>query len=121
MKAKIPDSITKHRAGFFQDLILNARLILRLLGDRRVPILLKAMPVGALVYWVVPDLVPGPIDDALVMWIGVSLFLELCPPEVVEEHRKALLQIRSGVTEVPLDPKTDDASQDVVDGEFHDL
>jgi hypothetical protein len=55
------------------------------------------------------------------MWIGISLFLELCPPEVVEEHRKALLQIRSGVTKVTPDPKADDASQDVVDGEFHDL
>ncbi len=121
MNAKIPDSITKNKPGFLQDLVLNAKLIMRLLGDRRVPILLKAMPVGALVYWLVPDLVPGPIDDALVMWIGVSLFVELCPPEVVAEHRKALLQIRSGETEVPPDPKADDADQDVVDGEFHDL
>lgn len=121
MNGKIPDSITKSHAGFFQDLLLNARLILRLMADRRVPIILKAMPVGALVYWIVPDLVPGPFDDALVMWIGVTLFVELCPPDVVAEHRKALLQIRSGVMEVPPDPKDGDGSQDVVDGEFRDL
>ena len=121
MKAKTPDSITKNNPGFLQDLVLNAKLILRLMGDSRVPIILKAMPVGALAYWLVPDLVPGPIDDALVFWIGVTMFVELCPPEVVAEHRKALELIRSGATEVPSDAKTDNASQDVVDGEFHDL
>jgi len=121
MKAKNPDNITKNRAGFLQDLVLNAKLLYRLMADPRVPIILKAMPVGALAYWLVPDLVPGPIDDGLVIWIGITLFVELCPPAVVEEHRKALMLIRSGASEVPPDAKTDDASQDVVDGEFHDV
>ena len=49
------------------------------------------------------------------------MFVELCPPAVVEEHRKALMMLRSGASEVPPDAKTGDASQDVVDGEFHDL
>ena len=56
MKAKDPDSITKDRAGFLQDLVSNAKLILRLLGDPRVPILVKALPIGTLAYWLVPDL-----------------------------------------------------------------
>jgi hypothetical protein len=121
MKAKTPDNITKSNPGFLQDLVLNAKLILRLMADPRVPIILKAMPVGALAYWLVPDLVPGPIDDGLVFWIGVTMFVELCPPEVVAEHRKALLLMRSGATEVPPDENAKDASQDVVDGEFKDL
>jgi uncharacterized membrane protein YkvA (DUF1232 family) len=121
MKAKSPDSITKSKANFFQDLILNARLIMRLMGDSRVPIYLKAMPVAAMAYWLIPDLAPGPIDDGLVIFIGITLFLELCPSAVVEEHRKALLLERSGATVVEPDAPTGDASQDVVDGEFRDL
>jgi hypothetical protein len=121
MKAKTPDSIAKNRAGFLQDLVLNGKLILRLMADPRVPIILKAMPIGALAYWLAPDLVPGPVDDGLVIWIGITLFVELCPADVVEEHRKALQLERSGATAVSPDGKTGDASQDVVDGEFRDL
>lgn len=77
--------------GFFPSLLAEARLVLRLLGDGRVSALLKLLPLGSVVYTVFPDLLPGPLDDALIVGVGVYLFIELCPPDVVAEHRKALL------------------------------
>ena len=81
----------KEDPGFFHNLGIQFRLILRLLGDSRINPLLKLLPIGSLIYLVFPDILPGPIDDAAILGIGVYLFLELCPPELVEEHRQALL------------------------------
>lgn len=92
----------------------NLRLIIRLLKDSRINVLLKLLPIGALIYLVVPfDLIPIiPIDDGLVIWLGGYLFLELCPLEIVEEHRRAL----SG-QDIPVG----EGSKSVVDGEFKDI
>ena len=68
----------------------HIRLALRLLMDPRVPWYLKILPVAALVYFIVPDLIPTPLDDAVVLMVGVGLFLELAPKEVVEEYRQLL-------------------------------
>jgi hypothetical protein len=76
--------------GVLYELGVRLKLILRLMGDRRVNPLLKLLPVGTLLYLLVPDLVIGPIDDAVVIWLGSILFVELCPPEVVEEHMDSL-------------------------------
>ncbi len=76
--------------GFFQDLTLRIKLILRLMGDGRVNPLLKLLPVGSLIYLVMPDIAPGPIDDAAVIWLATYLFVELCPPDVVKEHLEGL-------------------------------
>lgn len=91
----------------YKGLSLTVRLILRLMGDSRVNILLKLLPIGALVYMIIPEPLPI-IDDALVVGLGLYGFIELCPQDVVEEHRARL----SGkVTE---QVKNDD----VVDTEF---
>lgn len=76
--------------GFVQDLTLRIKLIMRLLGDSRVNPLLKLLPIGSLIYLVVPDIAPGPIDDAAVIWLATYLFVELCPPNVVQEHLENL-------------------------------
>lgn len=76
--------------GFFSELSQRLRLVIRLMRDERVSPLLKLMPVGSLLYLIVPDLAPGPIDDAAVIWLGGYLFVELCPPDVVEEHIREL-------------------------------
>ena len=65
--------------GVFQDLTLRVKLILRLIGDGRVNVLLKLLPIGSLVYLVLPDLAVGPIDDAAIIWLATYLFVELCP------------------------------------------
>lgn len=77
-------------SGFFWELSARIKLILRLLADGRVNPLLKLLPIASLAYLLVPDLAPGPIDDALIIWLGAYLFVELCPPEVVEEHLKKI-------------------------------
>lgn len=87
------DIVPSHDSGFFQDLALRIKLILRLIGDRRVNPLLKLLPVGTIIYLFVPDLVIGPLDDAAVIWLGNYLFVELCPPEVVSEHMRALTSV----------------------------
>ena len=91
MAEKDPKSITPSQGGnIFQDVSMRIKLILRLMGDSRISPLAKMLPVGALVYLVFPFDIPTPIDDALVVWLGTTLFVEMCPPEVVEEHMQAL-------------------------------
>jgi len=80
--------------GFLQDLTLRIKLILRLMGDSRVSPLLKLLPIGSLAYLVIPDIAIGPIDDAAVIWLATYLFVELCPPAVVQEHLEALKATR---------------------------
>jgi hypothetical protein len=88
--------ITPSSGGFFDQLGARIKLILRLMKDRRVNPLLKLLPIGSLLYMIVPDLAPGPIDDAAVIWIGAYLFVELCPPEIVAEHRRELESVIEG-------------------------
>ena len=72
------------------------RLVARLMGDKRVNIFLKALPVFSLVYLINPmDAFIPVIDDALIMGIGTYLFIEFCPPDVVEEHRRNLAGLES--------------------------
>lgn len=76
--------------GFVTNLARQVRLVMRLMGDNRVPLWLKALPLGSLVYFVAPDLVPFIVDDALIIGLGAYAFVEMCPPHVVEEHRELL-------------------------------
>lgn len=84
------------QGGMTHDFVNRVKLIFKLMGDSRVSPLVKLIPVGALVYLVSPiDIVMGipgvaALDDAAILWFGSNLFIELCPPEVVQEHMQAL-------------------------------
>ena len=84
------------QGGMTHDFVNRVKLIFKLMGDPRVSPLVKLIPVGALVYLVSPiDIVMGipgvaALDDAAILWFGSNLFVELCPPEVVQEHMQAL-------------------------------
>ena len=104
-------------SGFFQDIATRAKLIGRLVMDGRVNPFLKVLPVGSLLYWVIPDMIPFVIDDALVIWLGTYLFVELCPPELVAEHIKTLT---SNITGQATDSTNPTGDEDVVDGEWKD-
>lgn len=106
-------TVINSKGGLFQDLSLRFKLILRLMGDSRVSPLLKLLPIGSLVYLIMPDIMPGPIDDAAIIWLGTYLFVELCPPDVVQEHMAALTNIIPGVKQEP--PVEE---EDIVDAEF---
>jgi uncharacterized membrane protein YkvA (DUF1232 family) len=103
--------------GLFQGITNRVKLIVRLMGDNRISPMLKLLPIGSLIYLVVPtDLMPFlPFDDAAVIWLGSYLFVELCPPAIVQEHQRAI----DGVQNVEVG---DDAHPggDVIDAEFHD-
>lgn len=60
----------------------------RLLGDPSVPTFLKlVLPVAAFVYFIMPDLIPGPIDDAAVLYLALYFFLRAAPSEAVQRAR----------------------------------
>ena len=105
--------------GFFQELTLRIKLILKLLGDRRVNLLLKILPIGSLVYLVMPDIAPGPIDDAALIWLATYLFVELCPPDVVQEHLEALKATRK-VMDSYQETSQPEVHGEVIDGEIVD-
>lgn len=84
--------------NMLKEIILRLKLVLRLLADKRVNFFVKLIPIGALAYLISPvDLAPGvalpvigALDDAAVIWLGTTLFMELCPPEVIREHARTL-------------------------------
>ena len=69
--------------GMIKDLVIRLKLVLRLMGDRRVNFLLKALPIASLVYLFSPiDLasglvlpVIGALDDAAILGLGFYLFV----------------------------------------------
>ncbi len=86
------------QGGMIRDFVLRVKLILRLLGDRRVSPWLKIIPIGGIIYLISPiDIISdialpviGELDDAAILWLTNYLFIELCPPEIVQEHVRAL-------------------------------
>lgn len=75
----------------------QTRLAWRLFWDQRVPLWTKLIPTGALVYVIAPDFVPaallpvvGTLDDIAVFLLGIKLFVDLAPPDIVREHLRAL-------------------------------
>jgi uncharacterized membrane protein YkvA (DUF1232 family) len=82
---------------WIQDAVRQFRLAWRLFWDQRVPVWTKLIPPVALGYVLFPfdiitDLAPGlgQLDDIAVVLIGLKLFVELSPPDVVREHLRAL-------------------------------
>jgi hypothetical protein len=111
--------IAQRPSGFFEDFTNRFRLIGRLMLDSRVNPLLKLLPVGTLIYVISPvDLLPlNPIDDAFLLWAGTTLFVELCPPQVVDEHLKQLQRIIPGQWK-DSSASSAPAQEDIVDGEY---
>jgi uncharacterized membrane protein YkvA (DUF1232 family) len=98
---------------FFSDLVEKVKLTYRLLKDSRVSPWYKLIPICCLIYFIVPmDLLIGPIDDAILMYLGMDVFIEMCPKDIVAEH---LADIRG--QSVPSSAAPD---EDVIDAEFKD-
>jgi uncharacterized membrane protein YkvA (DUF1232 family) len=118
-----PDkNIIKPQGGIFNELMIRIKLVFRLMADRRVNVLYKAIPVASLIYLVAPtDLIPlVPVDDALVIWLATYLFVELAPPDVVQEHLNELRRVVdiSWNGENTGDSNNETIDEDVVDAEF---
>lgn len=86
------------KGGMMKDFVKRLKLIGRLMGDSRISAFLKILPLASLAYLISPiDLAPGvafpvigALDDAAILWIGSTLFVELCPPKLVREHMDSL-------------------------------
>jgi uncharacterized membrane protein YkvA (DUF1232 family) len=109
--------------GILADVIRQARLAWRLMFDPRVPLWLKTIVPASLVYLVspidfMPDVIPGlgQLDDLALVVLGVKLFIELCPPEIVREHLQELLGEANWRVEP--NPSTPPPSPTIVDAPY---
>ena len=94
--------------GFVSGVILKIQLVIKLIQDDRIDIWLKAIPVFCLIYLIVPiDLLIGPIDDAIVLYFGMDLFISLCPQDIVNEY----ILNQKGQPKSP-------SNEEVIDAEF---
>ena len=83
------------KGGMMRDVVMRLKLIARLMGDRRVNFFIKFLPLASLAYlfWPIDAIalpIIGALDDAAILWIGSTLFVELCPTNVVNEHMQEL-------------------------------
>jgi len=118
MSEKKPGNImVSPSRGVVKEMVMRLKLILRLMGDSRVNFFVKLLPVVSLAYMIWPlDLISAipfvsALDDVAVAGLGVYLFMELCPPEVVQEHMKRLT---SNLDSMP-------PADEIVDAETTDL
>ncbi len=80
-------------SGFFQGIANHLKLVWLLWQDMRVNPLLKLLPFGSILYLISPlDMAIPVVDDIGVIWFFTYLFIELCPEEIVEEHKAAIQQ-----------------------------
>ena len=116
------DLIIPPQGSMIRDFIMRLKLIWGLMKDGRVSPWLKVIPVAGLLYLVMPiDFVSeialplvGELDDAAVLWLTNYVFVELCPPEIVLQHVKALT---SGAAGTETDDVVDADSVDIKDAE----
>ena len=83
--------------NWLRDFFSQFQLAWRLLLDRRVPLLTKIIPLLTVLYVISPiDLIPdvalgfGQLDDLAIFLIGLRLFVDVCPPALVEETKRFL-------------------------------
>ena len=79
--------------GFWAGLARQVRLAWRLLWDPRVPLLYKLVPLMGFIYILSPvDFIPDPIlglgqlDDLGILLLGLRVFVELIPEDIVLQH-----------------------------------
>ena len=99
-------------AGLLSEILKQGRLILRLLADGRVPVWPKLIIPATIAYILSPiDLLSDPIlglgqvDDIAVFFIGLKLFVELCPSHIVREHLEDLSSVIEGSYRVVKDER----------------
>ncbi len=91
----------EERVGVLRTLYQRSILTWRLFWDRRVSFWPKLIPLAALAYLILPiDIAPealmgllaplGILDDVGIILLALNLFVEVSPPDVVQEHLKEL-------------------------------
>ena len=105
---------------FFRAIAVHLKLVWRLMQDPRVNPLLKILPLGSLIYLISPlDVVIPLIDDIGIIWFFSYLFIELCPDDIVDEHRHEI----DSTIEAEWTEENDNYSfreEDIEDAEFEE-
>jgi uncharacterized membrane protein YkvA (DUF1232 family) len=106
------------QGGMMRDLVMRLKLIVRLMADGRVSPFLKLLPVASLVYLFFPfdlvSIIPGvsALDDVAIVSLGGYLFVEFCPPDVVQEHMKQLSSnLEAGTNDEVVDGESTDVTE----------
>jgi len=106
------------RPTLLKALIFDIRLAWRLLREPRVSLLAKAVVPVAALYFVspidlIPDFIPvlGEMDDLVMAYGALKMFINLCPPATEAFHRAALEGRRPFSRMEPADV--------VIEAEFH--
>ena len=118
MPANKPGPIIPRDTRFLTSITNRIKLIYRLMMDRLVNPLLKVLPLTSLFYFIFPDFMPGPIDDAVMLWLSTYLFVELCPPEVVAEHLDEINRTLTGEFKNVEPTRSDVSEGEVIDVEY---
>ncbi len=100
--------------SWMRDLFREVELTWRLIIDPRVPITYKTVPILTVAYMISPiDIVPelvlpglGQLDDLALIVLGLKLFVDLCPADIVAEHRRALEGPAKAATWTPAESDT---------------
>lgn len=111
-----------NKIGLLTEIARNARLAWRLLSDGRVSTMTKLIIPGlAIAYILSPiDLIPdallglGQLDDLALLALAVKFFIDLCPTDVVREHRNMM----AGVMPPEPTPRPAEKADTVVDAEY---
>lgn len=111
------------RLSLLAEIVRNVRLAWRLLWDPRVPLATKLVLPGIMGLYILspidalPDLLLplGQLDDIAVLLLGMSLFINLCPSDVVAEHSAALMRNATRSRDASAEAETIDAEYRVIE------
>lgn len=119
---------TQHDPDLLAKLIRDVGLAGRLLFDRRVSGTAKMIPVAMVLYMLSPiDLVPdfllplGIVDDLGAFIVGLQLFIQSAPREVLNEYRGVQMPGEPGAPDEKVAPGTKAGKQDkplVLEGQY---
>jgi uncharacterized membrane protein YkvA (DUF1232 family) len=117
--------------GFWRELWRQVRLVWYLVRDPDVPVYLKALPLAAVLYVLIPtDLIPdvipglGQLDDITALIVGGKIFIELAPPHVVSRYLDAM---RRHMDEVNADGGNGELANDniaesiIIEGDYEEV
>ena len=112
-------------AGILASIIKNTRLVWRLLRDRDVPAWLKMIPPATLLYLLFPiDFIPDPalglgqLDDIGVILLGLKLFIELSPQEIVRRHLREMSSVPGSYRVVDEEPSQEPPPSAYIDAPY---
>ena len=83
----------------FNQFILETKIWYRVAKDKRTPWISRILLLGAISYLampfdIIPDFIPiiGQLDDLIIIPVMVWLAWKFVPKEIIEEHRKAVIE-----------------------------